>query len=170
MGSSSAFIVGFLHNLNIFLNKKISKNKLALKSLYFEQKILKELVGSQDQIACSYGGFNSIQFLKNGSFKIKNFNYKNNFLKNLNKDLFLVYTAQQRNSQKIVKNFIYDLNIKKEKQIYKIIEYVKIAKKYLLSNSHQEFCEMIADTSTIRNYAAWHESGSFICLESMLVF
>ena len=150
MGSSSAFIVGFLHNLNIFLNKKISKNKLALKSLYFEQKILKELVGSQDQIACSYGGFNSIQFLKNGSFKIKNFNYKNNFLKILNKDLFLVYTAQQRNSQKIVKNFIYDLNIKKEKQIYKIIEYVKIAKKYLLSNSHQEFCEMIAESWNIK--------------------
>jgi len=150
MGSSSAFIVGLLHNLNIFLNNKISKKKLALKSLYFEQKILKELVGSQDQIACAYGGFNSIQFLKNGSFKIKNYNYKKNFLKNINNELYLVYTEQQRNSQKIVKNFIYDLNIKKEKQIYKIIEYAEIAKKYLLNNSHQEFCEMIADSWNIK--------------------
>ena len=150
MGSSSAFIVGLLHNLNIFLNNKISKKKLALKSLYFEQKILKELVGSQDQIACAYGGFNSIQFLKNDSFKIKNYNYKKNFLKNINNELFLVYTEQQRNSQRIVKNFIHDLNNKKEKQIYKIIEYAKIAKKYLLNNSHQEFCEMIADSWSIK--------------------
>ena len=150
MGSSSAFIVGLLHNINIFLKNKISKKKLAMKSLYFEQKILKELVGSQDQIACSYGGFNSIQFLKNGNFKIKNYNHKKNFLNNLNNRLFLVYTEQQRNSQKIVKNFIYDLNKKKESHIYKIIEYVKIAKKYLLNNSYEEFCEMIADSWNIK--------------------
>ena len=35
---------------------------LAKKSIYFEQKILKEVVGSQDQIAAAYGGFNKIVF------------------------------------------------------------------------------------------------------------
>ena len=150
MGSSSAFIVGLLHNINIFLNTKINKKNLAIKSLYFEQKILKELVGSQDQIACSYGGFNSIQFLKNGSFRIKNYNHKKKFLDKLNNNLFLVYTEQQRSSQNIVKNFINDLNNKKESQIYKIIDFVKIAKKYLLNNSHEEFCEMIADSWSIK--------------------
>jgi D-glycero-alpha-D-manno-heptose-7-phosphate kinase len=150
MGSSSAFIVGLLHNINVFSNTKINKKILAVKSLNFEQKVLKELVGSQDQIACSYGGFNSIQFLKNGNFKIKNYNHKKKFLDKLNNNLFLIYTGQQRNSQNIVKNFIDDLNKKKESQIYKIIDYVEIAKKYLLDNSHEEFCEMIADSWNIK--------------------
>ena len=76
MGSSSSFIVGcvnILHNLN---NYKISKKQLAIQSLKFEQNVLKEVVGSQDQVAASYGGFNSIKFFRNGNFlvnKIKNF-------------------------------------------------------------------------------------------------
>ena len=111
---------------------------------------MKELVGSQDQISCSYGGFNSIQFFKKGHFRIKNFNYKKKFLDKLNNNLFLIYTEQQRNSQNIVKNFIHDLNKKKENQIYKIIEYVEIAKNYLLNNSHEEFCEMIAESWNIK--------------------
>ena len=121
MGSSSAFIVGLLHNVNVFLNAKINKKNLAIKSLYFDNKILKELVGSQDQIACSYGGFNSIQFLKNGSFKIKNYNHKKKFLDKLNNNLFLVFTEQQRNSQNIVKNFIHDLNKKKLEKSIKLL-------------------------------------------------
>ena len=46
----------------IFLNacRNISKKYLAQKSIYFEQKIMNEIVGSQDQIAASYGGFNKI--------------------------------------------------------------------------------------------------------------
>ena len=71
MGSSSSFIVGCM-NVFMSLNKeKNNKKKLAQKSLNFEQNILKEVVGSQDQIAASYGGFNSIKFNTDGSFRVK---------------------------------------------------------------------------------------------------
>jgi len=50
MGSSSSFVVGCM-NVFISLNNGItSKKDLANKSLNFEQNILKETVGSQDQI------------------------------------------------------------------------------------------------------------------------
>ena len=50
--------------LNEFKNKKVSPINLARQAINFEQKILKETVGSQDQIACSIGGFNKIIFQK----------------------------------------------------------------------------------------------------------
>jgi len=60
MGSSSSFVVGLLKALNALNNTKSNKLSLAKESINFEQKILSETVGSQDQIACSYGGFNLI--------------------------------------------------------------------------------------------------------------
>ena len=62
MGSSSCFVVGLMNTLNTLKNKNLSQKQLAEKSIYFEQKILRETVGSQDQIAASYGGFNRINF------------------------------------------------------------------------------------------------------------
>ena len=80
MGSSSSFVVGLLNSLYAFKKKKISKKDLSLKSIYFEQKILKETVGMQDQIACSYGGFNEIKFLSNKKFIVSSLDIKKNHL------------------------------------------------------------------------------------------
>ena len=55
---------------NNFFNKNVSKKYLADQSINLEQKILKEVVGSQDQIASSFGGFNEITFSKSGKYKI----------------------------------------------------------------------------------------------------
>ena len=45
MASSSAFTVGLLNALFEFQNKKINNKDLAKESIYFEQRILKEIVG-----------------------------------------------------------------------------------------------------------------------------
>ena len=70
MGSSSSFVVGLINTINTLLKKKFNKKDLAKKSIYFEQKILKETVGSQDQIATSYGGLNKIKFFPGGRFQV----------------------------------------------------------------------------------------------------
>ena len=64
MGSSSAFAVGLLTALSAFRGRMIGTHELALKAIELEQSILKENVGSQDQIAAAYGGFNVIRFLQ----------------------------------------------------------------------------------------------------------
>ena len=64
MGSSSSFCCWINDRVNAIQRKKISKFSLAKESINFEQKILKEIVGSQDQVAASYGGFNLIKFNK----------------------------------------------------------------------------------------------------------
>jgi len=61
IGSSSAFTVGFLNSLYALTGKMVSKRQLALQAINVEQNILKENVGSQDQIAAAFGGFNRIE-------------------------------------------------------------------------------------------------------------
>lgn len=62
LGSSSSFTVGLLKCLYALKGIMISKERLAREAIHIEQDILKENVGSQDQVAAAYGGFNLIEF------------------------------------------------------------------------------------------------------------
>ena len=70
MGSSSAFTVGLLHALHALQGRIVGKKQLALESIHLEQEVLKEKVGSQDQIWAAYGGLNRIDFSPDGSFAV----------------------------------------------------------------------------------------------------
>lgn len=144
LGSSSAFCVGLIHSIYKLKNQKISKLGLAKESIFFEKKKLTEMVGCQDQIACSYGGFNKIKFFKNNFTisKVRN----ENFLKRLNKNLFLVYTGQLRYAQTIAKSFVNRSSFKECKTIYKILDHVELAKKYIKNNLIDDFGSLLNDT------------------------
>ena len=62
LGSSSSFTVGLLHALYGLSGKIISKKRLAMEAIHIEQNMIKESVGSQDQVAAAFGGFNKITF------------------------------------------------------------------------------------------------------------
>lgn len=66
LGSSSAFTVGLLHALYALRGKMVAKRQLASEAILVEQKMIQENVGSQDQVATSFGGFNKIIFNKQG--------------------------------------------------------------------------------------------------------
>ena len=55
--------------------------------IYFEQKILNDYVGSQDQIAAAYGGFNKITFKIGGEFNVRRVSVKKKVLNKLNSNL-----------------------------------------------------------------------------------
>ena len=67
LGSSSAFTVGFINALYALQEKRVSKQFLADKACYVEQKLIKENVGSQDQYHTAFGGLNVIEFNRNDS-------------------------------------------------------------------------------------------------------
>ena len=71
MGSSSAFTVGLLHALYALKGHMVSKHQLATESVHLEQEVLKETVGSQDQVLAAYGGFNHITFAPNGEISVR---------------------------------------------------------------------------------------------------
>jgi D-glycero-alpha-D-manno-heptose-7-phosphate kinase len=70
LGSSSSFTVGLLNALHALRSKMISKRDLAREAIRIEQEVLKENVGSQDQLWAAYGGFNRIEFFSDGTFSV----------------------------------------------------------------------------------------------------
>jgi D-glycero-alpha-D-manno-heptose-7-phosphate kinase len=70
LGSSSSFTVGLLNALHAFNGHMRTSRELANEAIRIEQDVLKEKVGCQDQIWAACGGFNRIEFLRNGSFNI----------------------------------------------------------------------------------------------------
>ena len=149
MGSSSSFVVGLLNAIKYFTKKTISKKELAKISLNFEQKILKEFVGSQDQIAACYGGFNYIKFQKNNSFKVNPVE-NNDFKKKLNKNLVLLYTGQQRTAQLIAKKFVKKLTNQKKNEIIELLQCVKESKNIIRNDKPNDFGRLLNESWMIK--------------------
>ena len=146
MGSSSCFVVGMMNTLSLLRNKNLSKKKLAEKSIYFEQKILKETVGSQDQIAASYGGFNRINFSSNGSFNVKPIKMSQPSISKLNKNLILLYTGVQRTAHRIADTYVRKLKKEKHREITQILEFVKEADKVLKKRNFDDFGRLLHES------------------------
>jgi D-glycero-alpha-D-manno-heptose-7-phosphate kinase len=73
-------------------------------AIKFEQNILKENVGSQDQITCALGGFNSIEFFSNGSWALNKINLSTSLTKEIEDRSVLIYTGISRISSELSKN------------------------------------------------------------------
>ena len=108
MGSSSSFAVGLLKALTAHKGKMIGKQELALQAIDLEQNWLKEKVGSQDQVAAAYGGFNIIHFLKSGEIRAEPVTISKR-LKELESKLMLFYTGTSRLSSEIAGEVIDNL-------------------------------------------------------------
>ena len=146
MGSSSSFIVGCNNVLSNMSGKNFTKKQLADESLKFEQEVLKEIVGSQDQIATAYGGFNSIKFFKNGKYKVKKLDIKRNTKDNLNKRLVLLYTGNQRRAHDIAGSYVHKLNKSKKTQMNDILGFVDKAKFYLSNSQLDDFGSLLHES------------------------
>lgn len=62
IGSSSSFTVGLLNALYALRGEVVTKRRLAFDAIHIEQDLIGEPVGSQDQTAAAFGGFNHIEF------------------------------------------------------------------------------------------------------------
>ena len=71
LGSSSSFTVGLLNALYAQSGKMVSKEFLASEAIRIEQDVIKENVGSQDQVWAAHGGMNRIDFLRDGSISVE---------------------------------------------------------------------------------------------------
>ena len=129
LGSSSAFTISMLNLIHKFNNTRLTKEKLVKKCIDVEHNILRESSGYQDQYACAYGGFNSIEYKKN-QVNVKSIKIKKNNLKNLISNSILVYSGIQRKSEVIEKDKVKNL-IKNEQKFKDIFEISKEAKKIL---------------------------------------
>ena len=109
LGSSSSFTVGLVQALAALRGKYTSKEELAKSAIHIEQQIINETVGSQDQISAAFGGFNRIEFMRNGTFQVSPIILAEDRLHKLQSHLMLVVTGFSRSSSEVARSQIANL-------------------------------------------------------------
>ena len=112
LGSSSAFTVGLLNALYALQGKMVSKKQLAFEAIHVEQEMIKEAVGSQDQIASAFGGFNKIVFSVN-NIEVNPLTISNEKLAHLHSHFMLFFTGFARFAVEIEKDKLQNFDTKK---------------------------------------------------------
>lgn len=134
MGSSSSFTVGFLHTLYALQGIMPSKKQLALESIHIEQNLIKETVGSQDQVCVAYGGLNQIDFFTNGEIEIRPLTLSMARTEELNSHLMLFYTGIKRTASDVAASYVHDID-SRHKVLLRIRELVNEGVDILRSQS-----------------------------------
>ena len=120
VGSSSSFTVGLLNAIYAYKGKMVSTKRLADDSIHIEQNLIGEVVGSQDQTASAYGGFNKISFNKDGSILVDPITIDKKRKHILEKSIMLFYTGIVRTAEDIASTYV--KNLKNKKQQMKTIQ------------------------------------------------
>jgi len=162
MGSSSSFVVGLMNTVNRYFGFKLNKKNLSKKAIYIEREVLNETVGSQDQVAAAYGGFNSIKFDTDGSFKVTPIFNTEKDAKNFSKNLFIYYTDINRTAKYIANSYVTKLTNRKRKNINEILSHVKESKKILNSKKFDDFGRLLNETWKIKRDLSKQVSSKFI--------
>jgi D-glycero-alpha-D-manno-heptose-7-phosphate kinase len=109
LGSSSSFTVGLINALRAMQGKQISKEELGRLAIHIEQEVIRENVGSQDQISAAYGGFNRIDFRRDGGIEVQPMILPVERQAEFQKHLMLVFTGFARIASEVAKSKIENL-------------------------------------------------------------
>lgn len=103
LGTSSSFAVGMLNAFYALKGKYADKRKLADDAIYLERVLCNEAGGWQDQIAASFGGFNRINFNKDGTYDVYPLIIHPDRKKQLDDNLLMFFTGFTRFSSDMQK-------------------------------------------------------------------
>src|SRR4051794_9758817 len=124
MGSSSAFTVGLLHALHALRGEMVTKAQLVRESLYLEQEVLEETVGSQDQVMATYGGLRHVKFSPDGEITAEPLVLPPPRVHELQSHLMLFYTGIARTAADVARSYAGDLQAR-ERQLHVMRELVE---------------------------------------------
>lgn len=146
LGTSSAFSVGLLNAFYTMQGVSKTKRELADDAIYLERILCEEDGGIQDQIAASFGGFNRIDFSREG-YTVKPVDFSDERKNELNDNLLLFFTGLSRYSFQIQKTTKKMLG-KRTSELIKIRDMVDIAEKILTdeNRSLDEFGALLNET------------------------
>jgi D-glycero-alpha-D-manno-heptose-7-phosphate kinase len=114
MGSSSSFAVGLLHASHALLGQMTSRMTLAKEAIHLEQNILRETVGSQDQVLASYGNLNYIRVASTGEILVKPLTLNTSRIEELLSHCMLFFTGTVRTSSTIAQSYVANISAKEK--------------------------------------------------------
>ena len=113
MGSSSSFTVGLINGLNALQGRFTGKKQLTMDSIHVEQHLLKENVGSQDQVMAAHGGFNHVVFHPSEEISVRPVILPQERTRELMSHLLLFYTGIKRTASQVAGSYVDSLDQKR---------------------------------------------------------
>ncbi|MHC1702328.1 MAG: GHMP kinase [Tenuifilaceae bacterium] len=163
MGSSSAFTVGLLHNLNAIKRQYASKETLAEEACRMEIDVLKEPIGKQDQYAAAFGGLNIFRFNANETVTVEPLYLKQDVYNQLQDNLLLFFIGNERKASEILveqKNNI--ANADKFAVLKDMVALVDVLKDVLYKGSLDEFGQLLHQNWLLKQRLASKISNDYI--------
>ena len=133
LGSSSTFTVSMLHAGYAMQSKYASKYNLAVQAIDIEQNKIGEAVGSQDQTAAAFGGFNRINFGGVREVEVSPLIIPDQKLEYLQDNLLLFFTGFSRTASEVATEQIATLS-EKENELHKMMEICDEAERLIVSD------------------------------------
>ncbi|WP_395830100.1 kinase [Elstera sp.] len=130
LGSSSSFVVGLLHAVRALAGERPDRRWLAQEAIRIEQQVIRENVGSQDQIWAAYGGLNHIRFHPSGDFEVTPLSLSAGRREELCASLLVVSTGMFRIASEIAGRQIENID-QREAQLHGIAALVDQAAAWL---------------------------------------
>jgi D-glycero-alpha-D-manno-heptose-7-phosphate kinase len=114
LGSSSAFVVGLLNALYALRGRKTDREQLAAEAIHVEQGLLRETVGSQDQVLAAHGGLQHVEFQTSGKISVRPLILPTDRINELNDHLMLFYTGIIRTASDVAKSYVSNIQDKQQ--------------------------------------------------------
>lgn len=132
IGSSSSFTVGLLLALHGLAGRMVTKRELAWQAMLIEQELIGECVGSQDQFAAAFGGFNRIDFNSGNQIVLSPIIMDGDRMERLQDSLLFCFSGIARYSFEIQKEMVSHL-AEKGRELTRMKELVDEAQRVLTS-------------------------------------
>ena len=145
LGSSSSCTVGMLNALYALQGRRPSRMELALKAIHVEQEMLRENVGSQDQVFATFGGFNKILFRQDGVLDVRPLTIRPKRKEALESRLMFCFTRTTRIASTIAANVIRSIP-SKQLELKKMREFVDIAEDIIYNGDLDDFGRLLHET------------------------
>lgn len=162
LGTSSSFVVGLLNSLYCLQGRTVSKELLTEQSIHIEQDLLKETVGSQDQTAAAYGGFNRIKFHQSGIIEVTPIDLPLITIRELEDHLQLYYTGIQRTASDVAKEYMTKISAVNEWHLDYLNDAVDEAVRMLYEGKMHEFGNLLHSAWLIKKGMSPKISNSFM--------
>ena len=162
MGSSSSFTVGLLHALYALQGRMVSKHQLAMDGIHVEQNLLRETVGSQDQVLAAYGGLSHVRFLASGEISVRPIIMRPERIAELNSHVMLIYTGIVRTASEVANTYVN--GIEKQRRQLRIISDLVKEGLALLSGERDiaNFGELLHEAWQVKRNLSQHVSSARI--------
>lgn len=104
LGASSAISLAILGAMKEYSGQSYDRQSLAKAAYRVEREVIDIAGGYQDQYACSFGGFNLLEFGKNGTCKQTPLKMNDAFIAEFEHDLLLFWVGGTRMSDGIIRD------------------------------------------------------------------